>query len=46
MEAQNLIQSTARGRRAYWAFIANESIFLILNSKKKEDMKNNDPKKR
>ena len=44
MESQNLIRSPAKAKGAFWAFIADESIFLVLNTIMKENMKNNDKK--
>jgi len=45
MESQNLIRSPAEAKGACWALIAAESIFLVLNNNKEEDMKNNDKKR-
>jgi len=45
MESQNLIRSPAKAKGACWALIADESIFLVLNTNKKENMKNNDKKR-
>lgn len=45
METQNLIRSLARATRACWALIVEESIILVLDTNKKDNVKNNDKKR-
>ena len=45
METQNLIRGLAMATRACWDFIVEESIILVLDTNKKDNVKNNEKKR-